>query len=115
DGGTKTVFAGKSFQASGNLGVEDAAGNLLPPGQNVIDILFTHRDSDGALTVPRFIAGKLWEYLAYPSPSKALLDELTVAFIANGFVVSDLLRAMLLRAEVYSPAAKTSSGKNPCE
>jgi len=115
DGGTKTVFAGKSFQASGNLGVEDGAGNLLPPAQNVIDILFTHRDSDGALTVPRFIANKLWEYFAYPAPSKALLDELTVAFIANGFLVSDLLRAMFLHDEFYSDAAKTSSVKNPCE
>src|SRR5207244_12343302 len=87
DGGTKTLSAGKSFQASGNLGVEDGAGNLLPPAQNVIDILFTHRDSDGALTLPRFIANKLWEYLAYPSPSKALLGHLTVAFIAKDIVV----------------------------
>src|SRR2546426_953670 len=114
-GPLKTLVAGKSFQASGNLGVEDGAGNLLPRAQNVIDILFTHRDSDGVLTLPRFIANKLWEYLAYPSPSKALLDELTVAFIANGFVVSDLLRAMFLHDEFYSPAAKTSSVKNPCE
>ncbi|TMA55918.1 MAG: DUF1800 domain-containing protein [Deltaproteobacteria bacterium] len=115
DGGTKTLFAGKSFQASGNLGVEDGAGNLLPPAQNVVDIFFTHRDSDGALTLPRFLANKLWEYFAYPVPAKALLDELTAGFIANGFVVSDLLRAMFLHDEFYSPAAKTSSVKNPCE
>ncbi|HJQ82919.1 MAG TPA: DUF1800 domain-containing protein [Candidatus Binatia bacterium] len=115
DTGTKTLFAGKSYQASGALGVEDGAGNLLPPAQNVIDILFTHRDSDGALTMPRFIAKKLWEHLAYPAPAKTLLDELTADFIANGFVVADLLRAMFLRDEFYSQAAKTSSVKNPCE
>jgi uncharacterized protein (DUF1800 family) len=115
DGGTKTLFQGKSYQATGNIGVEDGSGNLLPPARNVIDILLSHRDSDGALTIPRFLAKKLWEYLAYPAPTKALLDALTVAFIANGFVIADLLRAIFLHDEFYSDAAKTSSVKNPCE
>jgi uncharacterized protein (DUF1800 family) len=115
DGGSKTLFQGKSYQATGNIGVEDASGNLLPPAQNVIDILLTHRDSDGALTIPRFLAKKLWEYFAYPAPSKTLLDEVTVTFIANGFVIADLLRAIFNHDEFYSAAAKTSSVKNPCE
>jgi uncharacterized protein (DUF1800 family) len=115
DTGTKTLFAGKSYQASGNIGVEDSLGNPLPPAQNVIDILFTHRDSDGALTMPRFIARKLWEWMAYPAPSKALLDELTGPFIAGGFVIKDLLRTMFLHDEFYGEAAKTSSVKTPCE
>src|SRR5262245_5832040 len=115
DAGTKTLFAGKSYQATGNLGVEDGAGGLLPPDRNVIDILFTHRDSDGALTIPRFIAKKLWEYFAYPGPAKALIDSLTGPFIAGGFVITDLLRAMFMHDEFYSTAAKTSSVRNPCE
>jgi uncharacterized protein (DUF1800 family) len=115
DNGSKTLFAGKSYQASGNIGVVDSGGVLLPPAQNLIDVLFTHRDSDGALTMPRFIARKLWEYLAYPAPSKALLDELTAPFIAGGFVVADLVRSMLLHDEFYSVAAKTQGVKNPCE
>jgi uncharacterized protein (DUF1800 family) len=115
DGGSKTLFQGKSYQASGNIGVEDGSGNLLPAAQNVIDILFTHRDSDTALTMPRYLAKKLWEYFAYPAPSKTLLDGLTTTFIANGFVIADLLRSIFMHDEFYSEAAKTSSVKNPCE
>jgi len=118
DGGTKTLFTGKSYQASGVIGLEDASGTPLPAARNLIDILFRHRDSDpsgGALTMPRFLAKKLWEYFAYPAPAKSLLDQLTPAFIAGGFVVTDLLRAIFLHDEFYSEAAKTRSVKNPCE
>ena len=117
DGGTKTLFSGKSYQATGNIGVEDGTGNLLPPARNVVDILFTHRDSDAKLTMPRFLAKKLWEYFAYPAPAKALLDELTVPFISNPtpFVIADLLRQIFLHDEFYSAAARTSSIRNPCE
>src|SRR6185503_8255701 len=55
------------------------------------------------------------EYFAYPAPSKALLDELTAPFIASGFVIRELLRAIFMHDEFYSDAAKTSSVKNPCE
>jgi uncharacterized protein (DUF1800 family) len=125
DGGNKTLFSGKSYQASGVLGVVQDTGGTDPippeaqvplgPAQNVIDILFTHRDSDGKLTMPRFLAKKLWEWFAYPNPSKTLLDQLTVDFIAGGFVVSDLLRAVFLHDDFYGAQAKASSVKNPCE
>jgi uncharacterized protein (DUF1800 family) len=122
DHGNKTLFAGKSYQAGpADLGVVDAAGVLLPPSTNVIDVLLTHRDSDGALTVPRFLGKKLWEWFAYPNPSKTLVDEITTAFIANpsgdpkGFVVRDLLRSLFMHDEFYSDQAKTSTVKNPCE
>jgi len=118
DDGSKTLFAGKPFQATGVLGVEnvDGSGTLLPPATNIIDILFTHTDSAGNLTMPRFIGKKLWEYFAYPNPSAALIDDVTSDFRAGGaYVISDLLRSMLLHDEFYSPAAKSSSVKNPCE
>lgn len=122
DHGNKTLYAGTSYQAGpADLGLVDATGTLLPPATNVIDILFTHRDSDGALTMPRFLGKKLWEYFAYPNPSKALIDEITADFIANpsgdpkGFVVRDLLRSMFLHDEFYGDQAKRSSVKNPCE
>jgi uncharacterized protein (DUF1800 family) len=115
DNGNKTLFAGKSFQATGNIGFEDANGVLLPPERNVVDLLFAHRDSDGELTMPRFLTRKLWEYFAYPNPAKALIDELAAPFIAGGFVVRDLLRAIFLHDEFYSEQAKTSTVKNPVE
>jgi uncharacterized protein (DUF1800 family) len=122
DHGNKTLFAGKPYQAGpADLGLVDAGGVLLPPATNVIDILFTHEDSDGALTMPRFLGKKLWEWFAYPNPSKTLVDEITATFIANpsgdpkGFVIRDLLRAIFMHDEFYSAQAKTSSVKNPCE
>ena len=122
DHGNKTLFAGTGHQyGPADLGVVDAAGTLLPPATNVIDALFQHRDSDGALTMPRFLGKKLWEWFAYPNPSKTLVDEITVNFIANpsgdpkGFVIKDLLRSIFMHDEFYSGQAKTSSVKNPCE
>jgi uncharacterized protein (DUF1800 family) len=122
DHGNKTMFAGESFQAGpADLGVVDPAGVLLPASTNVIDILFTHKDSDNELTMPRFIGRKLWEWFAYPGPSKTLVDEITASFIANpsgdpkGFVIRDLLRSIFMHDEFYSDAAKNSSVKNPCE
>jgi uncharacterized protein (DUF1800 family) len=115
DNTNKTLFAGKGHQATGNIGFEDANGVLLPPERNVVDILFAHRDSDGELTMPRFLAKKLWEYFAYPSPPAALIDEIAAPFIASGFVIKDLLRAIFLHDDFYSPQAKTSSVKNPVE
>src|SRR5437870_2997178 len=51
----------------------------------------------------------------YTQTDVTQLARALTGFIANGFVVSDLLRAMFLHDEFYSPAAKTSSVKNPCE
>lgn len=116
DTSQKTMFAGKSFEATGNLGVEDGQGNLLPPDRNIIDILFTHTDSAGNLTMPRFIGRKLWEYFVYEGPDETLIDDITSDFRAGGgYVISDLLRSLFLHPEFYSEQAKTSSVKNPCE
>jgi uncharacterized protein (DUF1800 family) len=118
----KTLFAGTGHQyGPADLGVVDANGVLLPAATNAIDALFQHRDSDTELTMPRFLGKKLWEWFAYPNPSKTLVDEITANFIANpsgdpkGFVIRDLLRSIFMHDEFYSAQAKTSSVKNPCE
>jgi uncharacterized protein (DUF1800 family) len=109
DSGSKTVLG-----VTANLGVVDASGNLLPPATNIIDVLFAHTDSD-ALAMPRFLAKKLWEYFAYPSPTKARIDEVTGPFISGGFVSKDLLRSIFLHDDFYSAEAKSQTVKNPCE
>jgi uncharacterized protein (DUF1800 family) len=122
DGGSKSLFQLQPI-ASGNLGLVDAAGTPLPPSQNVVDVLFQHEDSDGTRTMPRYLAKKLWEYFAYPfaassltlAQQKARLDALTADFIAGGFVIADLLRAIFLHDDFYSPLAKAATVKNPCE
>jgi uncharacterized protein (DUF1800 family) len=110
DNGSKTVLG-----VTGNLGVVDASGNLLPPATNVIDVLFAHTDTDGELAMPRFIGKKLWEYFAYPNPTKARIDEITGPFISGGFMIRDLLRAIFLHDDFYSDEAKSQTVKNPCE
>jgi uncharacterized protein (DUF1800 family) len=120
DSGNKTLFAGTGHQATGNIGLVDAGGELLPGPQNLIDALLAHRDSDGELTVPRFLARKLWEYFAYPNPSKALIDEIAGPFIGGGnpdtdFVIANLLQAIFMHDEFYSDQAKSSTVKNPVE
>ena len=115
DTNNKTLFQGKPYQATGNLGVVDTAGVQLPPATNIIDILFAHRDSDNELTMARFLAKKLWEWFAYPNPSVARIDEIAAPFIAGGFIIPDLLRAIFLHEDFYSEAAKTGSVKNPVE
>jgi len=115
DDGSKTLFAGTGHEATGVLGVESTLGELYPPATNVIDILFGHRDSDGALTMPRFLGRKLWEYFAYPNPDIALIDEITTNFIAGGFVIQDLLQAIFTHDEFYSDEAKSSTVRNPVE
>ena len=115
DDSDKTLFAGKSYEVTGNLGVEDPDGNLFPAATNILDILFTHRDSDGELTMPRFLGKNLWEFFAYPNPSKALIDEITSDFINGGFVINDLLNSIFFHDEFYSEEAKSSSVRNPAE
>jgi uncharacterized protein (DUF1800 family) len=115
DGGTKTLYAGKPHQATGTLGVEDGSGNQLPAHLNALDALFAHRDSDTQPTLARFLAKKLWEYFAYPGPSKARVDEVAGPFVSGGYVVKDLLRAIFLHDDFYGTQAKTSAVKNPCE
>ena len=115
DAGTKTVFQGKPYQATGNLGVEDADGNPFPANINAIDILFTHTDSDGRPTTARFIAKKLWEWFAYPSPDVALIDELADVFVAANYEIRPLVRALLVHDEFYSEQAMTSTAKHPVD
>ena len=115
DSTSKTLFATKAFEATGNLGVEDGNGTLLPAAQNIIDILFSHTDSSGNLTMPRFIGKKLWEWFGFPAPPASLIDDVTADFRSGNFVIADLLRSIFMHDEFYSNEAKTSSVKNPAE
>jgi uncharacterized protein (DUF1800 family) len=115
DAGEKTVFAGKPFEVTGNLGVEDADGNPFPANINAIDILFTHTDSDGRPTTARFISRKLWEWFAYPDPAVSLIDELADVFVAANYELRPLVRAILVHDEFYSEQAMSSTAKHPVD
>jgi uncharacterized protein (DUF1800 family) len=115
DDGAKVMFAGKSFEAVGNLSVETLDGELAPAAINVIDILFTHRDSDGRPTLARFIARKLWEWFAYPDPALSLVDELADAFVDSDYVIAELVGAILTHDEFYSQRAREETAKTPAD
>ena len=115
DDGMKQVFVGNAAEATGNLGVEDGSGNELPAGQNLLDLLFAHRDSDDRPTLARFIATKLWEWFAYPEPELALVDALADVFVASGYQTGALVSAILMRDEFYTEAARSSTPRTPVD
>jgi uncharacterized protein (DUF1800 family) len=115
DAGSKTLFAGMPYEVTGNLGVENADGVPFPPNINVIDLLFTHTDSQGRPTAARFLAKKLWEWFAHPGPDLALVDELADVFVAANYEIAPLVRAILVHDAFYGPEAMSSTAKTPVD
>jgi uncharacterized protein (DUF1800 family) len=63
----------------------------------------------------RFIAKKLWDFLAYPNPSSTILDSLAATFANSGMQISPLVRAILTHDEFYSTAARQGLVRTPIE
>jgi uncharacterized protein (DUF1800 family) len=116
DSDSKTLFFGKPYAVSGNIGVENADGDPFPADRNVIDILLTHTDSDGRPTAARFIANKLWEWFAYPDPDKTtIVDPLADLFVAANYQIRPLVEAILTHDEFYGDAARSRTAKTPVD
>jgi uncharacterized protein (DUF1800 family) len=77
----------------------------------VIDVIFSHKDSDGESTVARFITHKLLSYFCYDAPDKALVDEVIgeANFATDGhpnqWELKPLLKAILANDAFYASAA----------
>lgn len=103
--GPKTIFtvrggfgaSGRSFAANG-----EGAAEI----DTVIDILFTHTDTDEKNTIARRMARRLLEYFAHPEPDIAVIDAVVAAssFDAS-WDVGALLRAILVHDAFYETAA----------
>lgn len=115
DAGNKTLFEGRSFETTGNLGVLDADGDPFPASRNVIDLMFAHTDTDGRPTLARFLAKKLWEWFAYPDPAIELIDELADVFVSSGYEIRPLMVALFTHDEFYSAVAMESTAKTPVD
>lgn len=63
----------------------------------------------------RFIAAKLWSYLAYPNPEPALVADLASAYLAADLDLTTLLRAIFNRPEFLAPATRTALVRSPVE
>jgi uncharacterized protein (DUF1800 family) len=97
DGGSKTF-----------LGV---TANLDGPG--IINTIFDHPDKGPIMA--RFIARKLWEFFAHPSPPPSVITALATELRSNNYELKPLLRALFLRPEFYLPAAKQGLVRSPIE
>jgi uncharacterized protein (DUF1800 family) len=83
-------------------------------GPDIVDEIL--RDNAGKqLIAAKYIAKKLWEFLAYPKPAQNIVDDLAAVFVAGGMELRPLVRALLIRTEFYSTAAKTGLVRTPVE
>ncbi len=65
--------------------------------------------------VARFIATKLWSFLAYPDPEPAVIDTVAAAFAASGMEIRPLVKAILLHPQFRSDRARNSLVRSPIE
>lgn len=82
-------------------------------GPEIIDHLLTvepHRTR-----VARFIAGKLWAFLAYPGPDAGVVEAVATTFRDSNFNITALVRAILLHPEFRSARARNALVRSPIE
>jgi uncharacterized protein (DUF1800 family) len=111
--GPKVIYKGRpEFPVTPQLpeGGRTFAANAGEEGEaeidRVVDIIFDHRDSDGESTVARHITKKLFEYFAYASPSKAVIDDIVgTSGFDTTWSIHALLRALFIHDAFYESAA----------
>jgi uncharacterized protein (DUF1800 family) len=83
-------------------------------GPGIIDLILDANPVK-KMTAARYIAKKIWTFFAYSSPDTALLDSITQTFYDTDLDITELLRAIFLRAEFYSSTAKQGLVRSPVE
>jgi uncharacterized protein (DUF1800 family) len=81
-------------------------------GPEIIDHLLT--DATTRALAARFVARKLWLFLAGPEPSAATLTTIANAFAAR-LDITDLLRAIFLHNDFWSTATRQGLVRSPIE
>ncbi|MBI3785715.1 MAG: DUF1800 family protein [Deltaproteobacteria bacterium] len=129
DKNAKTVFAADPTetpnQNAANVFNEPAnttdEGLATDEHRRLVDAIFSHIDTEGRPTAARHIARKVWKFFAYDPVVDAgtartdlsLIDDLADVFVANGYSLTELLRAVFLRQEFYFDPTRTV--KSPVE
>lgn len=128
DRNAKTIFAPDSsetpLQNPANTYTEAATNDAsvaVDEHRRLIDAIFSHRDTEGRPTAARFLVRKLWKFYAYDPEVDAgttrqdlqVIDDLADVFVASGYKIPAVLRAMFLREEFY--AHRTRTVKSPVE
>jgi uncharacterized protein (DUF1800 family) len=81
-------------------------------GPNIITHLVRGPKQD---VVARFVATKLWSFLAYPDPQAEVVDQVAAAFAASGMEITALARAILLHPAFRSDRARRGLVRSPIE
>ncbi len=63
----------------------------------------------------RFIAGKLFEYFAYPDPDPKVVAQLATVLRGNGYEMAPLLKNIFMSEEFYSAKAVGTQIKSPVQ
>lgn len=99
--GPKRIFESKGQIPGGSD--FDANGEGEPEIDTVVDIIFTHRDTDGANTVARRTARRLLEFYVGPNPSLALIDAVVAeSGFDTSFDIQALVRAIFCHDDFYA-------------
>jgi uncharacterized protein (DUF1800 family) len=93
------------------LGVTAAWDATGVYGTNIMDFLFAQKQSVAA----KFIAKKMFEFLAYENPTQSIVDALATTFITSGFSIEALVRAILVSDAFYSTTAMQGRLRSPVE
>jgi len=110
--GAKAIYKTRGgFGASGRDYTQPKGEGAAEIDQ-VVDAIFEHRDTDGAKTVARYIAGKLFIYYAQPYPKrpaqaalKSIIDELiTDSQFDTTWDLSALVHAIFVNDAFYATA-----------
>lgn len=98
DGGAKTILG-----STGNWDGYDAIGIIV-------------NRMDAAGSVPgRFLGAKLWSFFAGTPASPEATDALQQVYVASGHSIREVVRAILLRDELYAPEAVKAWVRSPVE
>jgi len=78
-------------------------------GDDVVDHLVVRR------ACAQFVATKLWEFFAYPSPEREVVERLADVYLANDTEIRPVLEAMFQEDLFYSARARTERVSSPVE
>jgi uncharacterized protein (DUF1800 family) len=108
--GTNYVFT-PAYHDTGLKTFFGTTANLNGP-----DILNEILTGPSKATVARFIADKLWSFLAYPNPEQAVSDAITADFLASTDLdITALLRSILNNPQFWSAEARQGRIRTPAE
>jgi uncharacterized protein (DUF1800 family) len=104
--GPKVIYTTTGGFGGGGRDYTQPGGEGAAEIDQVIDIIFEHKDSDGANTVARYIVKKLFTYLGNAVPTTAVVDTLIAdSQFDTAFDISALVRAIIINDAFYDTAA----------